>query len=98
MQIWDTRTLKLVSSIRWDEDNESFNTNIYSAKFSPNNKSFAIGCSNANYVRIYDAENENKPLVISRAQDKPVYSADFSNNCKSIAFAGADSHISVAKI
>lgn len=98
MQIWDTRTLKLVSSIRWDEDNEYFNTNIYSAKFSPNNKSFGIGCSNANYVRVYDAENDCKPLVISRALDKPVYSVDFSYDCKSIAFAGADKHISVVTI
>lgn len=98
MQIWDTRTLKLVSNIRWDEDNESFNTNIYSAKFSPNNNSFGIGCSNANYFRIYDAENEYKPLIISKALDKPVYSVDFSNNGKCLAFAGADKHISIVNI
>ncbi len=98
MQIWDTRTLKLVSGISWDKDNESFNTNIYSAKFAPNKKSFGIGCSSANYVRIYEAENENKPLLISRALDKPVYSIDFTNSGKSIAFAGADNRISIVKI
>jgi len=98
MQIWDTRKLNLVSNIAWDDDNKNFNTNIYSAKFSPDNKTFGIGCSNANYVRIYDMENENKPLIISRALDKPVYSIDFSNNGKSIAFTGADNHISFVKI
>jgi len=98
MQIWDSRTLTLTSEIEWDEYNKAYNTNIYSAKFSPNRETFGIGCSNSNYVRIYNTNNDKNPTLISKALDKPIYSIDFSNNGKNIAFAGADNYIGIVQI
>ena len=96
MQIWDTRTLKVINNIDWDEDNVSFNSNIYCAKFSTKKNKFGIGSSNMNYVRIYDLDNnQNKPILTSKILDKPVYAIDFSKNGRKFVFAGADENISI---
>jgi len=88
----------LIKNVKWDQENDSCNTNIYSAKFSLNKNLFAIGSSNVNYVRIYEAEEEYEPILISRSLDKAVYSVDFSSDGKYLAFAGADKYINLIKI
>lgn len=97
---YDTRTLKTINILSWDEDNASFKANIYCAKYAPNKENvFGICTSNANYIRLYNIEEESQnPILTTKALDKPIYSFDFSRSGKHIAYGGEYNYIGILTI
>ena len=109
MQVFDIRNNKKICDVNWDEDNSTFNTNIYCAKFSMKKNQFGICSSNVNTFRMYDLIDGNgknngsvdenifssKVALNSGLFDRPLYSMDFSHNGKNAAFAGANNFIGI---
>ena len=93
----------MICNVNWDEDNNTFNTNIYCAKFSTKKNRFGICSSNVNTFKTYDLIGDNKKdsnflsqnVLSTGLFDRPLYSMDFSHNGKNAAFAGADNFIGI---
>lgn len=99
IQLWDLRTFKLLENVNWDEMNDQIETNIFSAQFSKKGKNlFAVASSNTNHVKIYDYGNQNKLYAGFKFLNKPIYTLDFSNNGKFIAYGGAEGNINIASL
>lgn len=97
--LWDIRTRKILQSIKWDNQSDAIETNIFSAKFCPNlNKNLLAVCSsNTNHFQLYECKDYNI-YAAYRYLDKPIYTLDFTSNGDYCAFGGADGSIRIIAI
>ena len=81
IQIWDVRTLKCVSEVKWENDDIYFPTYIYSVKFNTlrDKKMFGVGGVNKPLYRVFECEdmNEPRPVVMPTEWYSECYSVDF---------------------
>lgn len=101
IQLWDIRTHKFIKNINWDssyDENNKYETNIYSAQFSKGKRDLiGVGSSKSNEFRLFEMEKYS-PYAGTKFLEKPIYSLDFSNNGQYVAISGADANIRIFKL
>lgn len=108
IQIWDTRTLKVLKDIEWEAKSLYYPTYIYSAKFNKSRSMdlFGIGACNKALFKLFEHEQDQdtyRPLYGSIEMNAAVYSIDFAiepqNNKKEyFAYGCGDGRIRVNSI
>lgn len=99
LQAWDYKTKKKIQDINWEYGYQSEGSYIYSVQYQKKgNEYFVAGSTGINEAKIFDVNNNYKPIAKIADLKKGIYSVDCSNNGEKIAISGGEGIVFILNI